>query len=77
MSRSKRKTPLIGLTTAQSDKPFKIDEHRSERRRARVLFQSTLDADDRRLHSKVYGDPWNAPKDGKQWVDPKSKWMRK
>lgn len=77
MSRSKRRMPLIGLTCAQSDKPFKIDEHRKERRTSRALLQVTHDPDDRRLHSKVYGDTWNSPKDGKQWVDPKSKWMRK
>jgi hypothetical protein len=77
MSRSRRKTPVIGLTTARSDKPFKVDEHRKERRGVRTKLASGVDADDRRLHSKVYGDPWNAPKDGKQMVDPKSKWMRK
>jgi hypothetical protein len=27
--------------------------------------------------AREYGDAWRAPKDGKQMVDPKSKWMRK
>jgi hypothetical protein len=28
------------------------------------------DSDDKALYSKVYGDPWRSPKDGKQMVDP-------
>lgn len=77
MSRSRRKTPVIGTTTAPSDKPFKVDEHRAERHAVRVTIKHSLDGDDRALHSKVHGNPWKAPKDGKQMVDPNSKWMRK
>jgi hypothetical protein len=77
MSRSRRKTPIIGMTTAISDKPFKVDEHRRERRSARAVLASGLDADDRRMHAQKYGDPWKAPKDGKQIVAVESKWMRK
>lgn len=77
MSRSRRKTPLIGVTTAPSDKPFKVDEHRAERHAVRATIKRSLDGDDIALHSKVYGDPWMAPKDGKQMVDPDSKSMRK
>ena len=73
MSRSRRKTPVIGMTTAPSDKPFKVDEHRAERDAVRVTIKHSLDSDDRALHSKVYGDPWKSPKDGKQMVDPNSK----
>jgi hypothetical protein len=77
MSRSRRKTAIIGLTTTPSDKPFKVDEHRAERHAVRAMVKRSLDGDDRALHSKVYGAPWKSPKDGKQMVDPKSKWMRK
>ena len=77
MSRSRRKTAIIGVTTAPSDKPFKVDEHRAERHAVRAVVKRSLDSDDRALHSKVYGDPWKSPKDGKQMVDPHSKWMRK
>ena len=31
MSRSRRKTAIIGVTAAPCDKPFKVDEHRAER----------------------------------------------
>jgi hypothetical protein len=42
-----------------------------------VTVKRLLDSDDKALHSKVYGDPWRSPKDGKQMVNPNSKWMRK
>ena len=56
MSRSRRKTAIIGVTTAPSDKPFKVDEHRAERHAVRAVVKRSLDSDDRSLHSKVYGD---------------------
>lgn len=55
MSRSRRKTAIIGVTTAPSDKPFKVDEHRAERHAVRATIKHSLDGDDRALHSKVYG----------------------
>jgi hypothetical protein len=63
------------MTTTRSDKPFKIDEHRSERRTAKTKLASGRE--DEIPHPKVFGNPWAAPKDGKQWIDPNSKWMRK
>ena len=66
MSRSRRKNPCAGITTARSDKPFKVQEHRAERRATRQIVTSSQDDADPRLFS-VYGDPWKAPKDGKQW----------
>ena len=77
MSRSRRKTSIIGMTTARSDKPFKVGEHRAERHSVRATIKHSRDGDDRVLYAKVYGDPWKAPKDGKQMIDPGSKWMRK
>ena len=70
MARSRRKTPIVAVTTARSDKPFKVDEHRSERRTARVAVRKTLDGDDRALHAERHGDPWRAPKYGKTTGDP-------
>lgn len=66
----------MGWTCARSDKPYKVDQHRSERRTWRTILSKLFDGDDRRLWSKRWGDPWNAPKDGKQFIrDPK--YMRK
>jgi len=41
MSSSRRKTAIIGVTTAPSDKPFKVDEHRAERHAARAAVIRT------------------------------------
>jgi hypothetical protein len=51
MSRSRRKTPIIGMTTAPSDKAFKVDEHRAERHAVRAVVKRSLDSDDRALHA--------------------------
>ncbi len=67
MSRSHRKTPIIGVTKAPSDKTFKTREHRRARR---ALNQIDLTADDA-PHEKQFGDPWRADKDGKHPFDPK------
>jgi hypothetical protein len=73
MSRSRKKMPIVGITTARSDQPYKSDEHRRERRTVRALLGIGLDADDRRLNRTNYGDPWKAPKDGKQlWSVPRA-----
>lgn len=76
MSRSQRKTPIIGITTAVSDKPFKRDEHRRERSTVRTILHAS--ADDLAVPMpRAFGDPWKAPKDGKMRVDPVSPQMRK
>ena len=74
MSRSRRKTPIVGITTADSDKLFKQAEHRRERRTVKAL----LDAGAEPPPAKTFGDPWDGQKDGKQWLDePPPKLMRK
>lgn len=65
MSRSRRKTPIVGMTTAESDKPFKEAEHRRERRSVRAAVKQLEDAPD----PKLFGNPCHAEKDGKQWLD--------
>lgn len=68
MSRSRRKSPIVGITTADSDRPFKRAEHRRERTAVRMRL--TDDADHATLpHAKRYGDPWRGEKDGKHWLD--------
>jgi hypothetical protein len=42
MSRSRRKSAVIGMTTAPSDKPFKVDKHRAERHAVRAAVQPLL-----------------------------------
>lgn len=66
MSRSKRKNPSCGMTTAPSDKPFKQREHRRERAALRGLDLAVDDPP----QARRFGDPWYGEKDGKQWFDP-------
>lgn len=69
MSRSRKKIPIVGMTTAETDKPFKEREHRRERRRVRVSLRSG----DAIPHPKQFGNPWASEKDGKQyWNNPRA-----
>lgn len=74
MSRSRKKHPGGGIAVAMSDKPFKVAEHRCERRAVRVALQKG----DEPPHPKIFGNPWCSIKDGKvYWPDHNAKWMRK
>jgi len=76
MSRSRRKSPFIGYTTAETDKPWKQQSARQARRVTHQVLAITLDGDavpDRR----TVGDTWGL-KDGKQRIaDLSSKVLRK
>lgn len=74
MTHSYRYTPRIG-NAAVSDKRYKCFEHR----RARVSVRLALLTGGLLPHPKRYGNPWNAPKDGKHWLSATedAKWMRK
>ena len=76
MTRSRKKLPITGTTTAASDKPYKVAEHRRERRTARQIVSGAQDDTDPRLHSENYGDPWRSPKDGKT-IWSATKWREK
>lgn len=62
MARSRRKLPIAGVA-AFSDKQFKVFAHRQERRAVKVA----LDRADELPSPKLFGDPWDGPKDGKIW----------
>lgn len=65
MTRSRKRTPT-GITCKDSDKPFKRREHRRERRAVNAAIANG----DEPPATKEFGDPWNSPKDGKQyWPD--------
>jgi hypothetical protein len=54
---------------AESDKPYKVQEHRRERARVRTSLNSIDDFDELLLpDSKEFGNEYNAPKDGRQYV---------
>lgn len=79
MSRSYKKTPYSSHTKAESDKPYKEQEHRRERRKVKHIITSAHDYDDVIFPDKKdYGDEWNAPKDGKHYYqNPTGKDLRK
>lgn len=66
MSRSRLHTPAGGWTGAPSEKEFKQQAHKKERRRTKMHLD--VGDDDTDLpHSKKYGNPWSGPKDGRQY----------
>ena len=71
MSRSKKKTPICGMTTAQSDKPYKKIRAGTERAKERALTQKAILGDESATESlEVENAPfndWAGEKDGKQW----------
>ncbi|MGV7120215.1 hypothetical protein [Sphingopyxis sp. 550A] len=67
MSRSRRKTPITGHTTAQSDAEWKAKAARVLRHRTKQALEA--DPDDMNFSGKRWEaiNPWSAPKDGKYW----------
>jgi hypothetical protein len=66
MSRSRRHTPITGITTADSEKQDKRRAHRSWRAAIRrALREGTAEAANSR---HAFSDPWRMAKDGKKWV---------
>ena len=78
MSRSRRKTPIVGITTAKSDGAWKAQAARQLRHRVRQTLDATLDGDAFAGKRWDVVDPWDALKDGKKWFrDADPKLMRK
>ena len=64
MARSRKKTPVTGITSAESEKADKLAAHRRERRKIRQ--QMTVDANaDVLPHTREVSNPWAHAKDGK------------
>lgn len=77
MSRSKRKTSIMGFTTARSEKEDKRINNRKLRKRIKVAMRE--DAEIFPLDREV-SNVWTMAKDGKQMFNPSlnnGKWMRK
>lgn len=73
MSRSHKHTPITGITTAESEKDDKRMANRRERARNRQRVRQGMEPMDRRL----FGNPWDFAKDGKQYVPEWHEYMRK
>lgn len=73
MSRSKRKTPVVSITTADSERFDKQKWHRRFRKKVREtiskLLNSDVDADNVVFpHENEIIDEWDMRKDGKQYL---------
>ena len=80
MSRSRRKTPIIGITTAESEKAEKQANHQRERRRVRQVL--AVDPEPDVLpHRRELRTPLAMGKDGKMWLgawaEQEPKYLRK
>lgn len=78
MSRSRRKTPIFGFTTAETDHPWKKKAARALRRRVKQQLTSNHSAEGFAGKRWDLVNPWSSDKDGKRYClnrDPK--WMRK
>jgi len=67
MARSTRKTPVRGITTADSEKADKAASHRKLRRVAKQMITPTLETP--LPTEQQLTDPWSMAKDGKARFD--------
>lgn len=74
MSRSYKRNAITGHTMAESDKAYKVQEHKRERSRIRTALDSCDDFEELILPDpKEFGNEYKAPKDGRQYVPIKHK----
>ncbi len=64
MTNSRKRTPIVGMTAASSDKRFKQAEHSRERAAAKVALAKRQELPSPR----AFGDPAQSEKDGKQYL---------
>lgn len=78
MSRSRRKTPICGITTADSEALWKAKAARRLRAAIRVSLKEQPEGEAFPGKRWDVVDPWDGPKDGKRWLRSKhAKLMRK
>jgi len=67
MSHSRKRTPIIGITSATSEKADKVAAHRRERRCVRQALE-VAPGQDLLPHTRELSNVWIYAKDGKQFV---------
>lgn len=78
MSRSRRKTPILGNTAAASDHPWKQAAARKVRRCVKQALLLTLDGDRFKGRCRELINPASSGKDGKSYYrHPDPRWLRK
>ena len=68
MSRSRKKSPSMGYTTARSDQPWKAKAARAFRHAADRELRADPAGDTLPVKRWALVNPWDAPKDGKQRI---------
>lgn len=81
MSRSRRKTPVLGITVRGWRRGEAADK-RQWHRALRAAFRRLLVRDGEEVlqpHVREHSDPWSMAKDGKRWqgFDMPARWWRK
>ena len=71
MSHSRRKTPIRGITSSDSERDDKQLNHRRERRIVRTVVHTTPDIEVL-PHTRELSNPWAMAKDGKKRFNPKT-----
>ena len=71
MSRSRRKTPIAGNTTARSDKQDKQFANRKYRRVSKIAVAKDEEIPEKNAVSNVY----DFNKDGKRWYGPNKRYF--
>ena len=77
MSRSRKRTPVCGFTTSDTEKQDKRLANRRLRRKVRVILSAEPDPELPAL--REVSNVWSFDKDGKRRFDPSARpeWMRK
>jgi hypothetical protein len=73
MSRSRRKTPKIAITTAHTEKADKVEAHRRRRHATRIAVQAAVrEGKDGVVTEAEHprSGQWRFAKDGKRWFGP-------
>jgi hypothetical protein len=66
MTRSRKKTPMFGISTSVSEKADKVAAHKRERRQVRTRLRVEPDAPVL-PHRREISDVWAYAKDGKRY----------
>ena len=85
MSRSRKKHAICGMTTSRSEKKDKKFANQKERRKVKFILENVLKAENSLEEAETVIMPkkdeiidiWSMAKDGKQYIDKKSKWYKK
>jgi hypothetical protein len=71
MSRSRRHSPITGITTARSEKLFKQASNQVLRQKQKKAMRDDPNAAVLPLRSREAVDPWKGPTDGKLHFNPR------